>query len=785
MRKLLMLLILFSATIALSQTVERQEVVLEIGTGTWCVWCPGAAHAADQLVENGKDVAVIENHNGDSYANTYSNARNIYNGVSGYPSAMFDGVEERSGGDDCPDLDEYGVYEDYLAIYNLRKAIESAFVMSMSGNNSGLTYNVTIQIEKVADANTNNCVVHLVLTESHIADNWFCMTECNFVNRLMVPDQNGTALNLVNNEQTINLTFNLNSAWDEDHCELVAFIQNNSSHEVYQAIKLPLDNLTPPPVVADFEADATMTCEGETVNFTDLSEGIITTWNWTFEGGTPGTSTEENPSVVYNTSGTYDVTLWVTDGYTDDEITKTAYISVDAAAPDAPGQPEGEDQLCKNPPNQDYTTSGSTNAVLYDWDIDPPTAGFLMNDGAQTITINFVNAFTGVAVLKVKAVNGCGESEWSETLEIMISEPPATFDVTGGGSYCQDGSGVNIGLNGSEIGINYELFLDDEPTGTVLEGTGDPLTYEDVTSEGFYTIYADDPETGCSIIMNNTAEVAIVPNPVVFNVTGGGEYCIGTGGIEIGLDGSETECSYELYLYGVATGITAEGTGEAISFGNMEGEGLYTAVATETLLGCTNDMEGDAEVMVIYMPVKPAAPEGPEYVDIYYNEKTEFTTEGSTNSESYDWIMEPSEAGELEVVSLTSSEATWNTGFEGMVAIYVKGVNECGDSEWSEPHEVMVYNSVGIKTQENGIHLAVSPNPTTGLFTLKLSSDNNEMIHVTITSALNKIVFSEKNLSLNGSLSMPVDLGHVANGIYFLTIETEKSLITRKLVVRK
>ena len=52
------------ATIAAAQIVPRDKVILEIGTGTWCTYCPGAAMGADDLLEQGYPVGVVENHNG-------------------------------------------------------------------------------------------------------------------------------------------------------------------------------------------------------------------------------------------------------------------------------------------------------------------------------------------------------------------------------------------------------------------------------------------------------------------------------------------------------------------------------------------------------------------------------------------------------------------------------------------------------------------------------------------------------------------------------------------------
>jgi len=69
--------------------VPREMVIVEIATGTWCGYCPGAAMGASDLIANGHNVAIIKNHNGDPFANTYSNARNNYYSPSGYPDSIF------------------------------------------------------------------------------------------------------------------------------------------------------------------------------------------------------------------------------------------------------------------------------------------------------------------------------------------------------------------------------------------------------------------------------------------------------------------------------------------------------------------------------------------------------------------------------------------------------------------------------------------------------------------------------------------------------------------------
>ncbi|MBL0913710.1 MAG: T9SS type A sorting domain-containing protein [Bacteroidia bacterium] len=69
------------------------------------------------------------------------------------------------------------------------------------------------------------------------------------------------------------------------------------------------------PVAAIGTSAGSGVCKGTAINFNDQSSGSPTSWQWTFTGGTPSSSTQQNPSgIVWNTSGTYNVSLTVTNG---------------------------------------------------------------------------------------------------------------------------------------------------------------------------------------------------------------------------------------------------------------------------------------------------------------------------------------------------------------------------------------------------------------------------------------------------------------------------------------
>lgn len=80
--------------------------------------------------------------------------------------------------------------------------------------------------------------------------------------------------------------------------------------------------------VANFTSLTSTVCKGASIKFTDRSQFNPFKWEWSFPGGNPSSSTDENPTVTYNTDGVYDVTLKVTNTKGVASIEKKKYISV-------------------------------------------------------------------------------------------------------------------------------------------------------------------------------------------------------------------------------------------------------------------------------------------------------------------------------------------------------------------------------------------------------------------------------------------------------------------------
>ncbi len=83
------------------------------------------------------------------------------------------------------------------------------------------------------------------------------------------------------------------------------------------------------PPTALFSVSDTVICEGDCIDFTDLSTDNATSWQWIFEGANTGVALIQNPSgICYSTAGTYSVTLTARNLTGTDTLRKTGYIVV-------------------------------------------------------------------------------------------------------------------------------------------------------------------------------------------------------------------------------------------------------------------------------------------------------------------------------------------------------------------------------------------------------------------------------------------------------------------------
>ena len=227
-------------------------------------------------------------------------------------------------------------------------------------------------------------------------------------------------------------------------------------------------------VNVDFSVSATNVCANAPVNFTDLTNPPPATWLWNFGDGQ--TSTDQNPSHVYTTPGTYSVRLIASyTGNCSDTLLQTNYITV----ADAPAVSFNSDVTsgCQLPLTVNFNdNSTGTGPFTYLWDFGD---GQTSTDPNPQHAYNFFGNYN--VSLTVTNTTGCSVTN-TQTQYIQLSETTANFepDVYG---FCipLTVNFSNLSISGSPI-TSWQWDFEDGTTSTQQNPTH---TFSDT---GIYTI---------------------------------------------------------------------------------------------------------------------------------------------------------------------------------------------------------------------------------------------------------------------------------------------------------
>ena len=173
---------------------------------------------------------------------------------------------------------------------------------------------------------------------------------------------------------------------------------------------------------------------GGTVNFTDLSHGNPLYFEWTFDGGTPATSTDEDPQgIVYNTAGDYFVKLKATNTLGSDSLTKVAYIHVlsDPGTLSPVADFTAGPRLVTIGEPINFTDLSTNNPLQWNWYFPNGTP----DNSSDQNPIGITYASAGFYNVTLTATNPNGSSSKIKNEYILVTSTPIT-------SYCDTMSNV-------------------------------------------------------------------------------------------------------------------------------------------------------------------------------------------------------------------------------------------------------------------------------------------------------------------------------------------------------
>ena len=202
---------------------------------------------------------------------------------------------------------------------------------------------------------------------------------------------------------------------------------------------------------------------------------------------------------------------------------------------------------------------------------------YLWDNGQTTQTATGLS--TGTHTVTVTDANGCSATS---TVTITEDPKPTKFTVTGGGSYCQYSNGVQVGLSGSESGVNYQLYHNNSPINNPVAGNGNAINFGTFYDAGTYTVVASKTQIVCTEPMQGEAVIVVNPLPDA-NIT---------------YTGANSICNNATLLLSASTGANysyqwkkdgnniPDATGATYAAGTT---GYYSVVVTETVNGCSQE----------------------------------------------------------------------------------------------------------------------------------------------------------------------------------------------------
>jgi len=227
-------------------------------------------------------------------------------------------------------------------------------------------------------------------------------------------------------------------------------------------------------LIANFSATQTQVCAPNEIDFTDLSSGSPTAWEWTFEGGTPGTSTDQNPTgIVYDVAGTYEVALTITkDGNTSTE-SKSNYIHTF----NTPTADFEEGTLCEDVAIEftDFSNPNGGTITNWMWNFGDPNSGIYDTSTMQHPSHIYTTPGTYIVSLSVTNDGVCTDTH---NKEIEIGAKPAQAGIPqGDATICQASMGNIFTTDGAPLATSYEWIIDPTTAG-IITGTGTEITLD-------------------------------------------------------------------------------------------------------------------------------------------------------------------------------------------------------------------------------------------------------------------------------------------------------------------
>lgn len=567
-----------------------------------------------------------------------------------------------------------------------------------------------------------------------------------------------------------------------------------------------INNYTP--VSADFTSDITSGCANLVIQYGDESSENVTNWSWSFEGGTPATSTEQNPTVMYDAAGQYDVVLTVSHPESTETITLVNYIAVsDVPIPSfdvfediydvdfTNTTIEGDSYLwdfgdgntsTEESPSHTYAEEGEYDVVLTATN-ECGTTTFMASVSINALPTAGLNADVssgcGPLTVQFNDASSSNVTDWSWTFEggnpSSSTEQNPTVEYASAGNYKVELLVTSVAgtdmivmddfievLGAPTAGINYDL------DGNIMTATnsgsgGSTITWtvgntESNDEEFIYTFPANGTYTVNLTTENecgsDTESVDIIVD-VYPEASMDGLPIIVCEGDEVQLFDNSSNADDKVWTLEGGNPNTSTDDSPIITY---DAEGTYSITLEVTnQYGESSETFTDA-VTVIGLPT--ATFDGDQI-----NNMVTFTTTAS-NTTTYSWDFGD---GNMSTEENPTHTYTKNGTYEVILTVS----NECGEYFVTESYTI---NSNSV-TEAELAGVNIYPNPAQNILNIQLTNNDSDKINMDVLDINGKLVLSN---AFNTSNHI-IDVSAMPAGTYLIRLRSEAASYFKKVVVLK
>ncbi|MBK7212176.1 MAG: T9SS type A sorting domain-containing protein [Bacteroidales bacterium] len=485
------------------------------------------------------------------------------------------------------------------------------------------------------------------------------------------------------------------------------------------------------------------------------TEAGMTSYVWTVSAGgaiTAGAGTNAI-TVLWNTAGAQTVSVNYNNASGCTAATATVYnVSVISVPPPA-GTITGVSVVCQGATGVPYSVAAIPNATGYEWTL--PT-GATIASGANTnsITVNF-SATAVSGPITVYGTNTYGNGGSSPAFNVTVNPTPVPT-ITGDNDVCESSDYYTYT---TEPGMTNYVWNMSANSGTItwVPGSNQVSIFWNSAGARWVSVSYTNG-SGCTAAAPTVFNVTVHPAPAAAGaITGTPVLCAGTNGVTYSVGAITNATSYTWTLPTGATIASGANTNSiTVNFASNAVSGVVSVSGTNA---CGNGASSSYTVTVFPIPATPvitqngniltsSAPAGNQW---YWNGDI---IDGAT-AQTYEAVYH---GDYYSIVTLDGcSSAASNT-----INVVVTSVNEYSNVEKME----------------------VYPNPTSGQFTVSITSVRNEVYDLRITNNLGVIVYEKKDFRIDGNVKLDMNFSDLPKGVYSVILNATDKQIVRKVVVK-